>query len=153
MIYAENFSQDEFREWADDMSPRLVTLLDVLRFTLSSAVHISLHPLSLGREYGKGSQSAHNIDYWGEVLASDFFVAGVYYREQAEAVVDAMRKLGFTGIGVYTGTRNNQGEPQVMFHGDVRPTRDMGDPATWGRIDGKMTSLYRALQSVPLGGK
>ena len=34
MIYAQHFSAEEFREWADDMSPRLVTMLDVLRFRL-----------------------------------------------------------------------------------------------------------------------
>jgi len=143
---------EEFREWADDMSARLLVLMDVLRFRLGSAIHISLHPRSLGREDGKGSQSAHNIDYWGEVLAVDFFVSGVYYREQAEAVVEEMRRIGFTGLGVYTGTRNNQGEPQVMFHGDARPTRDMGDPAEWGRIGTDYTSLTKALQSVPAGG-
>lgn len=151
-MHLQFFSLEEYREWADDMSTRLLVLMDVLRFALGSAVNISLHSRSLGREDGKGSRSAHNIDYWGEVLAVDFFVSGVYYREQAESVVDHMRRLGFTGIGVYTGTRNNQGQLQVMFHGDVRPTRDMGDPAEWGRVDGKMTTLYKALQSVPLGG-
>jgi len=35
MIYAQYFSQEEFRDWADDMSPRLVTMLDVLRFRIS----------------------------------------------------------------------------------------------------------------------
>ena len=37
MIYAQHFSQEEFREWAEDMSPRLITMLDVLRFRLGSA--------------------------------------------------------------------------------------------------------------------
>ena len=36
MIYAQYFAQEEFREWAEDMSPRLVTMLDVLRFSLGS---------------------------------------------------------------------------------------------------------------------
>ena len=27
MIYAQHFTQEEFREWADDVSPRLVTML------------------------------------------------------------------------------------------------------------------------------
>jgi len=35
-----------------------------------------------------------------------------------------------------------------MFHSDVRPTEDMGDPATWGRVDGKYTSLMAAIQSL-----
>jgi hypothetical protein len=35
MIYAQHFTQEEFREWSDDISPRLVTMLDVLRFRIS----------------------------------------------------------------------------------------------------------------------
>jgi len=35
LIYAQHFSQEEFREWSDDMSARLVTMLDVLRFRIS----------------------------------------------------------------------------------------------------------------------
>ena len=44
MIYAEHFRQDEFREWADDMSPRTVTMFDILRHVLGSAILISAHP-------------------------------------------------------------------------------------------------------------
>jgi len=35
MIYAQYFSQEEFRDWTEDMSARLVTMLDVLRFRIS----------------------------------------------------------------------------------------------------------------------
>ena len=35
MIYAQHFEAEEFRKWAEDMSPRLVTMLDVLRFRIS----------------------------------------------------------------------------------------------------------------------
>lgn len=145
--YAEHFQSEEFRSWSDDMSPRLVTLLDVLRFQIGSAVHISPHPDSLGRELGRGDMSEHNIDEWGEVLAADFFVPHVETRAAVEDVVDRMRKLGFTGIGVYTDT-TYQGRAMPMFHGGVRPTRNMGDPATWGRVNGKYTSLMAAIQSL-----
>lgn len=87
-------------------------MMDVLRFMCGHPIEISLSPYALGRRLGQGSQSAHNIDVWGEVLACDFFVSGVHYREQAEGVVDLMRKIGFTGIGVYTNTRNNRGVKQ-----------------------------------------
>ena len=33
MIYAQHFDAEEFREWSDDMSAHLVTMLDVLRLT------------------------------------------------------------------------------------------------------------------------
>jgi len=41
MIYAQRFDQEQFRDWADDMSPRLVTMLDVLRFRIGNAIEIS----------------------------------------------------------------------------------------------------------------
>ena len=77
MTYAQHFSQEEFREWAEDMSPRLVTMLDVLRFRLGSAIAISASEYALGRNLGRGKMSDHNIDEWGEVLAVDCFISGV----------------------------------------------------------------------------
>jgi hypothetical protein len=151
MIYAQHFSSEEFREWADDMSPRLVTMLDVLRFRLGSVIAISASQYALGRNLGRGKMSAHNVDEWGEVLAVDCFVSGVYSRYQAEAVVHEAISIGFTGIGVYSDTRNNKGEDQVMFHLDVRPNESMGSPATWGRVAGKYTSLIAAVQSIKAG--
>ena len=74
MIYAQHFSQEEFREWSDDMSPRLVTMLDVLRFKLGSPIEISASEYALGRNLGVGKMSEHNIDEWGEVLAVDCFI-------------------------------------------------------------------------------
>ena len=147
MFGAQHFSTDEFREWADDVSPRLVTMMDILRFQVGSPVIISPHPDSLGRELGRSDLSAHNIDHWGEVLAADWFIPHVTTRGAVEGVVDTMRKIGFTGIGVYTDTVYN-GNPLPMFHGDVRPTESMGSPATWGRVKGKYTSLIAAIQDV-----
>ena len=151
MIYAQHFDAEEFREWSDDMSARLVTMLDVLRFRLGSAIAVSASEYALGRELGRGKMSEHNIDHWGEVLAVDCFVSGVYNRAQAEAVVYEAEEIGFTGIGVYSDTRNNQGQEQVMFHLGVRPNEDMGSPATWGRVNGKYTSLIAAVQSLKAG--
>jgi len=151
MIYAQHFSAEEFRDWADDMSPRLVTMLDVLRFKLGSPIAVSASEYALGRNLGRNELSEHNIDEWGEVLAVDCFISGVYNRAQAEAVAHEAEGIGFTGIGVYSDTRNNQGKPQVMFHLGVRPNELMGSPATWGRISGKYTSLIAAVQSLKAG--
>ena len=148
MIYAQYFSQEEFREWAEDMSPRLVTMLDILRFRLGSPIAVSGSEYALGRNLGVGKMSEHNVDHWGEVLAVDCFISGVYNRAQAEAVVYEAEQIGFTGIGVYSDTHNNQGDDQVMFHLGVRPNELMGSPATWGRISGKYTSLIAAVQSL-----
>ena len=151
MIYAQHFKAEEFREWSDDMSPRLVTMLDVLRFRLGSAIEISASEYALGRELGRGKMSEHNVDHWGEVLAADCFISGVYNRAQAEAVVYEATGIGFTGIGVYSDTHNNRGEEQVMFHLGVRPNELMGSPATWGRVDGEYTTLMAAIQSIKAG--
>jgi hypothetical protein len=151
MVYAQHFDAEEFREWSDDMSARLVTMLDVLRFKLGSPIEISASEYALGRNLGRNELSEHNVDEWGEVLAVDCFVSGVYNRVQAEAVVYEAEGIGFTGIGVYSDTRNNQGQEQVMFHLGVRPNESMGSPATWGRISGKYTSLIAAVQSLKAG--
>ena len=76
MIYAQHFSAEEFREWSDDMSARLITMLDVLRFKLGSPIAVSASEYALGRN----ELSEHNIDEWGEVLAVDCFISGVYNR-------------------------------------------------------------------------
>ena len=82
------------------------------------------------------------------MLAVDCFISGVYNRAQAESVVYKAEGIGFTGIGVYSDTHNNQGDDQVMFHLGVRPNEDMGSPATWGRVDHDYTSLMAAIQSL-----
>ena len=151
MIYAQHFDAEEFREWSDDTSARLVTMLDVLRFKLGSAIEISASEYALGRNLGRGKMSEHNIDHWGEVLAADCFISGIYNRAQSEAVVYEATSIGFTGIGVYSDTHNNKGEEQVMFHLGVRPNELMGSPATWGRVDHDYTSLMAAIQSLKAG--
>ena len=151
MVYAQYFSQEEFREWSDDMSARLVTMLDVLRFKLGSPIEISASEYALGRELGVGKMSEHNVDEWDEVLAVDCFISGIYNRAQAEEVAREAKAIGFTGIGVYSDTHNNYGEDQVMFHLGVRPNELMGSPATWGRVDHDYTSLMAAIQSIKAG--
>ena len=151
MIYAQHFDAEEFREWSDDMSARLVTMLDVLRFKLGSPISVSASKYALGRNLGVGKMSEHNIDHWGEVLAVDCFISGVCNRAQVEAVVYEATGIGFTGIGVYSDTHNNSGEEQVMFHLGVRPNELMGSPATWGRVDGEYTTLMAAIQSLKAG--
>jgi hypothetical protein len=147
ITHLQHFSLSEFREWSGDMSPRLVVMLDVLRHMLGSPIEISAHPDALGRKLGL-SESAHNVDFWGEVLAVDCFVRGVYYRAQAAAVVEAAKIVGFTGIGIYPYWKNNKGETQAGFHFDVRPTRKMGMPATWAYYDGKSVSIEHGLNKL-----
>ncbi len=145
----EHFDMEEFRDWADEMSPRLLTMLDILRHQLGRAVIISTNPHSLGRSLGRNDTSAHNIDHWGEVLAADFFVENLTHRVAVEDVYQKMKRIGFTGIGVYSDTYYLD-KPHTMFHGDVRPNERMGQPATWGRINNRYTSLTAAIQSLSI---
>lgn len=144
----DNFTPQEFREWWPMMSPRLLTMLDVLRFRLSRGITISPHPRSLGRRLGPDSHSEHNVDHWGEVLAVDCFIDNVTTEAQARQIVERATKLGFTGIGVYPEWTNSRGEQQVGFHLGVRPNRDMGNPASWGWLGGKMVSMETALRAI-----
>ena len=142
----EHFKPEEFRLWWPKMSPRLLTLLDVLRFKLGSSISISLAKGSIGRQ--DETNSEHNVTKWGEVLAVDCFVAGVYGHEQVWAVVNEATQMGFTGIGIYPNWRNNKGEPQCGFHLGVRPTNKMGEPATWAYLNGEFVSLMEGLRAV-----
>lgn len=140
----------EFRSWWDDMSARHIVLMDTFRHQLGSRVFISAAEGALGRNLGPNNESTHNVDYWGEVLATDIFVEHVHFRPQANAVYQLAKDIGFTGIGVYPQWANNSGKLQVGFHLDSRPTRQMGDPATWGRVNGEYIAIENALQRIPL---
>ena len=48
MIYAQHFSAEEFHGWAEDISPRLVTMLDVLRFRFGRPIAISASDYAYG---------------------------------------------------------------------------------------------------------
>ena len=148
-IDIQHFTESEFGEWYPHMSARLLIMLDILRHMSGSAIQISPVEGALGRRLGD-SQSAHNIDYWGYVLAADFFISGVYLRPQVVGIVELMTEIGFTGIGVYPEWNNAKGHPQVGFHGDVRPTKQMGESSTWGYLDGKYVSINKAIQHTPL---
>ena len=145
-MHIENFESNEFRLWWPEMSPRLLTMLDVLRYRLGSPISISKAKGSIGRQ--DDTDSGHNVSKWDEVLAVDCFVSGVCGREQVWAVVEEATNLGFTGVGIYPEWSNNKGEKQCGFHFDVRPTRKMGNPATWGYMNSEFVSLMKALRSI-----
>jgi len=143
----QNFEPKEFREWHSLMSIRLLTMMDILRFTLGKTIVISPHKDALGRRMGPTELSSHNIDVHGEVLAADFFCPWIKSQDEVRHVFNRMRELGFTGIGVYADTQFN-GKFCPMFHGDVRTTHKMVSPATWGRVNGvKGKSINEAIGS------
>lgn len=132
------FNPSEFREWHQDMSPRLLTLMDVLRHMLGRDKIFVISPDkdALGRRMGSNEMSSHNIDVHGQVLALDGFFPWIKSQDELRHVFNLAREIGFTGIGIYADTYY-KGKKMPMFHLDCRTTHKMGSPATWGRIGGK----------------
>ena len=137
------FKPVEFGGWYPQLASELKKKLDKFRELTGEPVMISPVVGAVGRHAGPDNQSAHNIDYWGEVLAVDIFpkINGLFITtlEQLEIAYKAARDAGFTGIGLYTDTK-----PGFMLHVDVRPTRTSDDPALWSRIDGVFLALDEA---------
>lgn len=143
MPHLQHFKPAEFNRhgnWFNRCATGLLHRLDILRFRLGSPVYVSPVDGAVGRHLGDSGKSQHNIDYHGEVRAVDFFAPDA----DPHVVVQLMRELGFTGIGVYADGMW-QGEPAFRYHGDVRHDRGMGNPAEWGQVDGRTVSIEDAL--------
>lgn len=145
-MHLEHFNSGEFRHWWPYMSHRLLTMLDTLRHKLDTPIYISDNVAALGRHLSWNNESEHNMDRWGEVLAADCFIRDVRTASETLDVVNTAKDIGFTGIGIYPDWINNSGKNQVGFHFGVRPTRKMGDPALWGRVENKYVRLDEALK-------
>lgn len=133
------FKPYEFGKWWLSMSPDLLQKLDAFREEWGAPVRISPHPDALGRHLGVEHLSQHNIDRWGEVRAVDIFPKGMDTVEDMSRAYDIARRVGFTGIGIYTDTK-----PSNMMHLDVRTNKPVGKPAKWSRIAGVYNSIERA---------
>jgi len=147
-MHLQNFRKSEFREWYDLISPRLTTMLDILRYQTVLVVEISSHPDSIGRSLGPDKDTCHNVDRWSWVLAVDCFVGKNTSYRDAKMIINVAKSIGFTGIGIYPYWTNNYGHRQCGFHFDVRPSRNMGDPASWGFFEGEFTSTENALAEL-----
>ncbi len=146
MPHLENFQPAEFNrhgDWFPRCATGLLHRMDVLRFQLGSPVYISPVDGAVGRRNGQSDKSQHNINYYGEVRAVDFFAPGV----DPQVVVDVMRELGFTGIGVYADGEW-KGEKATRYHGDVRHDHKMGSPAEWGQVKGRTVSIDDAIANA-----
>lgn len=136
-------------QWWDQMSPRLLVCLDLLRYRHGGPIQISGHDSALGRQLGPDDRSQHNIDKWGEVRAVDAMFPRVKTQADAERVIRQAKECGFTGIGFGPFWL-----PYVGMHLDVRDDRFPGEPATWGYVlneKGKQVtvSLEDALEAMP----
>lgn len=135
------------RQWWNDLSPRLLIMLDVLRHRWGKPIHISDDLYAIGRRLGQRGTSQHNIDHYGEVRAVDIKPDGIANKEDAYAFCLLAMELGFTGVGWYVWNDS------WFAHVDVRHDRQPGYPATWGEVlvDGNRTrvSMNDALEAMP----
>lgn len=134
------FKPHEFRrgeaEWFCMMSPRLLVLLDLLRFRWGRPIHLSAAAGAIGRHAGPEHDSQHNVDLWHEVRALDVIPEGLTERDHLNRFYRLAAECGFTGIGFYPQWH------QPGFHLDAREDRLPGYPATWGALDGAGGNVY-----------
>jgi hypothetical protein len=129
-------------QWWQQMSPRLLIMLDVFRFQWGRPVNISGHKRAVGRHM-KDGLSQHNVDKWGEVRAIDVQPAGMTTRDEAERALAIAESLGFTGFGLYPHWSGGPG-----LHLDVRHDRDPGYPTTWGAVLGASGQMFVSLRDA-----
>lgn len=135
------FSDHEFIrndvQWLPMIAPDHLVKLDILRYHLGKPIYISGHPRALGRKDGD-STSLHNIERYGEVLATDVQADGLDTWNSANEFYMLSVDMGFTEIGFYP-----HWEPMPGFHLGSRRDREMGNPATFGYIlrDGELIEV------------
>lgn len=134
------FKPEEFGGWYDKMSPELLKKLDEFRHQWGFPVMVSPHEDAVGRDHGSPT-SQHNVLTWGEVRAVDVFPKnslGGFINSAAERkrAYDIARRVGFTGIGLYTDT-----VPGNMLHVDVR----QAPLAKWSRVAGNFGAIEKVL--------
>lgn len=123
------FHPSEFQGWFDRMSPRLLVLLDSLRFQWDRPIRISGAEGAVGRRLGDSSLSQHNAERWGEVRAVDVLPQGVEDVFSLQDLYQFAISVGFTGIGLYKWASG------YGLHLDVRIDAEPGEPAVWGAVD------------------
>ena len=143
MIDLRFFEEEEFGGWFSSCSPRLLILLDALRFQWGAPIRVSRAQGAIGRRLGEGAKSQHNIDRWGEVRAVDVFPSGLVTREDVDSFLLSAISIGITGIGFYPDWSGGFG-----FHLDVREDREPGYPATWGRVDTRLEKQYVSIDAA-----
>ena len=134
------FTESEFREWEGRISPKLLEKLDRFALVWKKPVIISSAKGAIGRHCGANDTSQHNFDKWDEVRAIDIFPQGLT-RENSREALSIAKSVGFTGIGFYSDTK-----PSMMMHVDVRTSRVEGEPALWGRENGKYVSIFEVIK-------
>ena len=110
------FVKEEFYDWWPNMNHDLLRMLDRFRHYWGEPVQISPVNGGLGRR--DNSNSFHNVNRWGSVLAADIFPLGMKTKEDFEMAIKCAEKAGAKGIGLYPEAILS-GKPSPMLHLDV----------------------------------
>lgn len=144
--YAEltRWKEHEFREFAEEMGDEQLAMLEAFAIEYGKTVHVSPHPDALGRYLGPEAMSGHNIDCWGEVVATDVFPEG-FRGQDFDRVLGIALRAGATGIGFYIDTFW-RGQAAPMLHLDTRPDRTPQNPRIWVRIKGAYVDVEAVMR-------
>ena len=132
------FKEEEFNGWYDQLHPELKIALDKLRELIKRPIFISQAEGAVGRK--DDSNSYHNINKHGYVMAVDIFPTYVKTKDDCTFIYDKAVEAGFKGIGLYPFWRQGIG-----FHVDIRK-RDR--VSRWSLIKGGYVSWLSGLNEI-----
>ena len=127
-----HFKHNDFPEPWSDANPILLTMLDDFRDDINSAIIPSLAPGALCRYSAADMESPHYA-VGRQSMAVDVFIPGA---QPAWLFLRALM-FGWGGIGVYFDTHSNHGDPETMYHLDIRGTANDKPHTCWYRERGK----------------
>ena len=135
------FKEEEFNGWYDQLHPELKTKLDEFRRLINRPVLISKAEGAVGRK--DDSNSRHNVNKWGSVMAVDIFPKNIKTVEDCNFIYDKAVEAGFKGIGLYPYWRQGIG-----FHLDIR---NQDRVSRWALIKGGYVSYLSGLKEIGNG--
>jgi len=131
------WSPREFQGWWQQMAPVQLQMLEKFARGWKELVLVSPAKGAVGRNLGPDARSAHNVDKWGAVFATDVFPLKLEGAEGIQRALTLAKAAGATGFGVYTDV-HRAGLRALMLHLDTRPSDHF---RTWARVNGKYVGL------------
>ena len=125
MLILKYFKSNEFSGWYESLSADLKEKLDSLRSEWNAPIYVSKANGAIGRK--DDSNSYHNINKHGCVMAVDIFPRYCYSADDVRRFRKIAEQVGFTGIGVYPNWSGGIG-----FHVDVRKQDYI---SSWSRVN------------------
>jgi len=123
-----HFHQDEFSEPLIDVNPRLLAMLDDFRDDVGRAIIPSRAPGALCR-YDAEEMGSPHYAVGRQSTAADVFIPN----SNPGWIFLRALLFGFSGVGVYFDTHDHHGNPETMYHLDIRSLVDGKVGTCWYR--------------------